>query len=82
MAITNIGLSEPMDDPPGTKNMPEKLLTLEQVAEYLSVDKFTVYRLLADKELPAFKVGNQWRFKRRLLENWLRKNANNRRKDS
>ena len=71
-----------MDDPPGTKNMPEKLLTLEQVAEYLSVDKFTVYRLLADKELPAFKVGNQWRFKRRLLENWLLKHSNNRRKDS
>jgi excisionase family DNA binding protein len=56
--------------------MPEQLLTLEQVAEYLNVDKFTVYRLLAEKELPAFKVGNQWRFKRKLLENWLKKNAN------
>lgn len=77
-----MGSSEPMDYPPRTKNMPEKLLTLEQVAEYLSVDKFTVYRLLADKELPAFKVGNQWRFKRRLLENWLQKNSNARRKDS
>jgi excisionase family DNA binding protein len=56
--------------------MPEQLLTLEQVAEYLNVDKFTVYRLLAEKELPAFKVGNQWRFKRKLIENWLKKNAN------
>ena len=82
MAITDRGLSEPMDDPSGSKDLPEKLLTLEQVAEYLSVDKFTVYRLLADKELPAFKVGNQWRFKRRLLENWLQKNSNARRKDS
>ena len=45
------------------EQLPEQLLTLEQVAEYLNVDKFTVYRLLADKELPAFKVGNQWRFK-------------------
>ena len=62
--------------------MAEQLLTLEQVAEYLNVDKFTVYRLLADKELPAFKVGNQWRFKRKLLENWLMKNSNVRRKDS
>ena len=56
--------------------MPEQLLTVEQVAEYLNVDKFTIYRLLADKQLPAFKVGNQWRFKRKLLENWLKKNAN------
>jgi excisionase family DNA binding protein len=62
--------------------MPEQLLTLEQVAEYLNVDKFTVYRLLAEKELPAFKVGNQWRFKRKLLENWLKKNANVGRKRS
>ena len=62
--------------------MAEQLLTLEQVAEYLNVDKFTVYRLLNDKDLPAFKVGNQWRFKRRLLENWLMKNSNVKRKDA
>jgi len=55
--------------------MAEQLLTLEQVAEYLNVDKFTVYRLLADKDLPAFKVGNQWRFKRKMIENWLVKNS-------
>jgi excisionase family DNA binding protein len=62
--------------------MPEQLLTLEQVAEYLNVDTCTVYRLLAEKELPAFKVGNQWRFKRKLIENWLKKNANVGRKRS
>ncbi len=56
--------------------MPENLLTLEQVAQYLNVDKYTVYRLLAQKQLPAFKVGNQWRFKRRMIEAWLTKNSN------
>ena len=61
--------------------MPDQLLTLEQVAEYLNVDKFTVYRLLSEKDLPAFKVGNQWRFKRRLIENWLAKNSNTNRKN-
>jgi excisionase family DNA binding protein len=62
--------------------MPEQLLTLEQVAEYLNVDKFTVYRLLSDKDLPGFKVGNQWRFKRRMIENWLAKNSNVNRKNA
>ena len=62
--------------------MAEQLLTLEQVAKYLNVDKFTVYRLLNDKELPAFKVGNQWRFKRKMLENWLMKHSNVKRKDA
>ena len=55
--------------------MPEQLLTLEQVAKYLNVDRFTVYRLVAQKQLPAFKVGGQWRFKRKMLEAWLRKHA-------
>lgn len=54
--------------------MAETLLTTEQVAHYLNVDKFTVYRLVAQKKLPAYRVGNQWRFKRQILEQWLQKN--------
>jgi excisionase family DNA binding protein len=58
------------------KNSPaEPLLTLEQVAKYLNVNKYTVYRLLAQKRLPAFKVGNQWRFKGEMIEAWLTKSA-------
>lgn len=56
--------------------MQEILLTAEQVARYLRVDKFTVYRLVAQKKIPAFKVGNQWRFKRDLLDEWLKRNSN------
>ncbi len=56
--------------------MAEILLTLEQVAEYLNVDRYTVYRLLARRQLPAFKVGNQWRFKRKMIEAWLMRNSN------
>ena len=58
----------------------ERLLTVEQVAEYLNVDKFTVYRLLRDKKLPGFKVGNQWRFNHQMIEAWLMENAKNARK--
>lgn len=56
--------------------MAEVLLTAQQVADYLKVDKFTVYRLVAKRKLPAFRVGSQWRFKRSSLESWLRKNMN------
>ena len=58
----------------------EKLLSVADVAEYLNVAKFTVYRLVLGGKLPAFKVGNQWRFKRKLLESWLKMNANTGRK--
>ena len=56
--------------------MQEILLSTEQVARYLKVDKLTVYRLVAGKKIPAFRVGNQWRFKRSMIEAWLMKNKN------
>jgi excisionase family DNA binding protein len=56
--------------------MREKLLTTDQVARYLKVDKFTVYRLVAQKKLPAFKVGNQWRFRKKMIDAWLLEHSN------
>ena len=56
--------------------MQEKLLTTEQVTSYLKIDKFTVYRLVTQKKIPAFKVGNQWRFKKKMIDAWLMKNSN------
>jgi excisionase family DNA binding protein len=51
-------------------------MTTAQLADYLKVDKFTVYRLVTQKNIPAFKVGNQWRFKRQIIDDWLLKNSN------
>jgi len=62
--------------------MLDEILTLQEIADYLKVDKFTIYRLLAKKQLPAFKVGNQWRFQRKMIEAWLRKNSNVQKKRS
>ena len=51
--------------------MKEQVLTLEEAALYLKVAKPTLYRLLEDGKIPAFKVGNQWRFTRELIDKWL-----------
>ncbi len=56
--------------------MPGELLTVEEIADYLHVHRYTIYRFLAQKKLPAFKVGNQWRFKRKMIEDWLTRNSN------
>ena len=56
--------------------MQVKLLATEQVASYLKIDKFTVYRLVTQKKIPAFKVGNQWRFKKKMIDAWLIQNSN------
>lgn len=49
----------------------KQVLTLEEAAQYLKIAKPTLYRLLEDGKIPAFKVGNQWRFTRELIDKWL-----------
>jgi excisionase family DNA binding protein len=41
-----------------------EILTLEEVAAYLKAGKRTVYRLAQKGEIPAFKLGGTWRFRR------------------
>ena len=48
------------------------VMTVDQVAAYLQVSKRTVYNMAAAGELPAAKVGDQWRFYRPEIDRWLR----------
>ena len=50
--------------------MPD-LLTPKQLAEYLQLSQRTVYRMLERDQLPALKVGGQWRFWRSAVDYWL-----------
>ena len=51
--------------------MTKQFLTVEEVAKRFSVNVTTVYRLVQRGKLPAFKIGNQWRFSERRLEEWV-----------
>jgi len=54
------------------RNNEEKLMTVKEVAEYLRLDEHTIYRMARKGETPAFKIAGQWRFKRDLIEKWLK----------
>ena len=54
--------------------MDEKLLTLNDLADYLSVSRRTVYRILKKGDLPGYRVGNHLRFRHSDIEKWLRSN--------
>ena len=58
----------------------EKLLTLYELAAYLRLNKFTVYRMVDRGELPSIKVANQWRFKEKDIDKWLEENRKFKRK--
>ena len=51
------------------------LMTVKDVATYLAVTERTVYRLVKDHRLPAYKVGGQWRFKGDMIEAWMQKDG-------
>jgi excisionase family DNA binding protein len=51
--------------------LPRPYLTVEEVAKRFGVNTTTVYRLVQRGKLPAFKVGKQWRFSERRLEEWV-----------
>lgn len=53
-----------------------EILTLDEVAAYLKAGKRTVYRFAQNGELPAFKLGGTWRFRRSELERWIDANSN------
>ena len=46
-------------------------LTTEEVLAYLKVTSRTIYRLIRIGELPAVRIGRQWRIRRTDLDSWL-----------
>ncbi len=53
-----------------------EILTLDEVAAYLKAGKRTVYRLAQKGEIPAFKLGGTWRFRRSELDRWIAEGVN------
>jgi excisionase family DNA binding protein len=49
----------------------DEILTLKEVAQLLKVAEKTVYTMSQTKELPAFKVRGQWRFRRDDINRWI-----------
>ena len=49
----------------------EAFLTTDEVLGYLKTTPRTIYRLIRTGELPAIRIGRQWRFRRSDLDGWL-----------
>jgi len=53
-----------------------EIMTTQEVAEYLRLAEATIYKLAQSGEIPAVKVGRAWRFKKGLIDEWFRQEAN------
>ena len=51
------------------------LMTVEELGQYLRFTKKTIYALLKQGGIPAFKIGNKWRFDEASIDVWLRQSS-------
>lgn len=48
-----------------------EVMDIRQAAEYLGISADTLYRYASEGFVPAFKLGNRWRFQRSRLNDWM-----------
>jgi len=54
----------------------EELLTSEELAKYMKIGKHTLYKMVEKGNIPALKIANRWRFKKRKIGKWLEEHEN------
>lgn len=48
-----------------------EVMDIRQASEYLGISPDTLYRYASEAFIPAFKLGNRWRFRRSRLDEWM-----------
>ena len=59
----------------------DRWLSVDDIAAYLGIKRETLYKWLAEKNMPAHKVGRLWKFRKEEIDEWVRTGeADNRKK--
>ena len=53
----------------------DKWMTIEELASYLKLSRSKLYGLAQRGQIPASKIGNQWRFDREEIDLWMKAHA-------
>jgi excisionase family DNA binding protein len=48
-----------------------EVMNIRQASQYLGVSPDTLYKYVNEQKIPAFKLGNRWRFKKSKLDEWM-----------
>lgn len=48
-----------------------EVMNIRQASQYLGVSPDTLYKYVNEQSIPAFKLGNRWRFKKSTLDQWM-----------
>jgi excisionase family DNA binding protein len=53
------------------KESHHEVLTVKEVSSLLRVNSSTIYMLIRTGQIPTFRVGSEWRFRRDQIERWI-----------
>jgi len=53
------------------RNEIREVMDIRQAADYLGISPDTLYKYASVSFIPAFKLGNRWRFKKSRLDDWM-----------
>ena len=48
-----------------------EVMNIRQASQYPGVSPDTLYKYVGEQKIPAFKLGNRWRFKKSKLDEWM-----------
>ena len=48
-----------------------EVMDIRQASDYLGISPDTLYKYASESFIPAFKLGNRWRFKKTRLDEWM-----------
>jgi len=60
--------------------MNDRWLSVDDIAAYLGIKRETLYKWLAEKDIPAHKVGRLWKFRKDEIDKWVESGAADSRK--
>ena len=48
-----------------------EVMNIRQASQYLGVSPDTLYKYVYEEKIPAFKLGNRWKFEKTILDQWM-----------
>ncbi len=55
-----------------------EVMDIREASDYLGVSRETLYKYVYEERIPAFKLGNRWKFKKTVLDRWMERQSTQR----
>jgi len=49
----------------------DRWVSLREIADHLGLSKEKIYQMARTGEIPCSRIGNRWRFKKQVVDDWM-----------